>query len=54
MSRNKAIKSGKEHRKSYCGAKTVDKQCRNHESCPRSYNNRVVKDRKYLMAYRKK
>lgn len=41
MSLNKAIKSGKEHRKPYRGAKAVDKQCRNHGSCPRCYSNRV-------------
>ncbi|MDD6081639.1 MAG: hypothetical protein PUB89_02185 [Oscillospiraceae bacterium] len=54
MSLNKAIKSGKEHRKPYRGAKAVDKQCRNHGSCPRCYSNRVFKNKKYMMAYRKK
>ena len=54
MSLNKAIKSGKEHRKPYRGAKAVDKQCRNHGSCLRSYSNRVFKYKKYMMAYRKK
>ena len=54
MSLNKAIKSGKEHRKPYRGAKAVDKQCRNHGSCPRCYSHRVFKNKKYMMAYRKK
>ena len=54
MSLNKAIKSGKEHRKPYRGAKAVDKQCRNHGSCPLCYSNRVFKNKKYMMAYRKK
>lgn len=54
MSLNKAIKSGKEHRKPYRGAKAVDKQCRNHGSCPGCFNNRVFRERKYMMAYRKK
>jgi len=34
MSMDKAIESGKEHRKPYHGAKAVDKTCRNHGSCP--------------------
>lgn len=37
MSLEKAIKSGKEHRKEYIGknyCKSVDKECRNHGSCP--------------------
>lgn len=33
MSLDKAIKSGKEHRKEYRGAKSVDPSCRNHGSC---------------------
>lgn len=54
MSLNKAIKSGKEHRKLYHGAKAVDKQCRNHGSCPRCYSNRIYKNKKLMMAYRRK
>lgn len=37
MSLEKAIKSGKEHRKEYIGknyCKSVDKECRNHGTCP--------------------
>lgn len=33
MSMNKAIKSGKEHRKEYRGSKAIAKSCRNHGSC---------------------
>lgn len=34
MSLDKAIKSGKEHRKPYRRAKAVDPTCRNHGTCP--------------------
>ena len=34
MSLDKAIKSGKEHRKPYRKAKAVDSTCRNHGTCP--------------------
>lgn len=54
MSLNKAIKSGKEHRKPYRGAKAVDKQCRNHGSCPRCYSNRVYRERKQMAAYQRR
>ena len=37
MSLNKAIESGKEHRKQYRKSKSVDRTCRNHISCPYSY-----------------
>ncbi len=33
MSMDKAIEHGKEHRKSYHGAKAIDKTCRNHGGC---------------------
>lgn len=33
MSLNKAIESGKEHRRQYRKAKAVDKTCRNNGSC---------------------
>lgn len=39
----KAIKSGKEHRKEYRGAKAFDKTCRNHGSCFSSAMNRQIK-----------
>lgn len=40
MSLDKAIKSGKEHRKEYRGAKAVDPSCRNHGNCPWCQGNR--------------
>ena len=46
MSLEKAIKSGKEHRKNYRGAKAVDKSCRNHGTCPYCRNNRLHKFKK--------
>ena len=46
MSLEKAIKSGKEHRKNYRGAKAVDKSCRNHGTCPYCRNNRLRKFKK--------
>lgn len=45
MSLDKAILSGKEHRKPYHGAKAVDTNCRNHGSCK---NNRMYSSRKRL------
>lgn len=46
MSLNKAIKNGKEHKKPYRGAKSVDKTCRNHGSCPWCKSNRTFKNQK--------
>lgn len=46
MSLNKAIKSGKEHRKKYCGPKAIDHNCRNHGSCPVCRDNRLYKVKK--------
>lgn len=43
MSMNKAIKSGKEHRKEYRGAKAIAKSCRNHGSCKWCEMNRKHK-----------
>lgn len=40
MSLNKAIESGKEHRKPYRKAKAIDKTCRNHGGCPYCEGNR--------------
>ena len=34
MTLDKAITHGKEHRKPYRGAKSIDGTCRNHGSCP--------------------
>ena len=55
MSLNKAIKSGKEHRKEYRGAKAVDNSCRNHggrhrskigNACPYCERGRLYQVRK--------
>lgn len=46
MSLEKAIQSGKEHRKNYIKAKAIDPQCRNHGSCDWCRNNRLYKFKK--------
>lgn len=46
MALDKAIISGKEHRKPYKGAKSVDSTCRNHGSCSYCKGNRLYKYRK--------
>lgn len=46
MSLDKAIKNGKEHRKSYRGCKAIDKTCRNGGSCPYCQKNRQYKNLK--------
>lgn len=46
MSLNKAIATGKEHRKPYKGSKAADKTCRNHGSCSYCSNNRLYSRRK--------
>ena len=54
MGLEKSIKSGKERRKQYRGAKGIDRSCRNHGSClyceeNRRYRERRLKiDKKYL------
>lgn len=45
MGLEKAIKSGKEHREEYRGAKAVDPTCRNHGSCPWCTGNRTNKNK---------
>lgn len=45
MSLDKAIKSGKEHRKPYTGSKAIDCTCRNHGGCPCCEGNRKHKFR---------
>lgn len=45
MALDKAIKSGKEHRKPYRGSKAIDGTCRNHGSCPWCKQNRQHKFR---------
>ena len=43
MALDKAIKSGKEHRKPYRGSKAIDKTCRNNCGCPWCEENRKYK-----------
>lgn len=43
MAMDKAIESGKEHRKPYYGPKSIDYSCRNHGSCKRCQMNRQYK-----------
>lgn len=46
MSLEKAIRSGKEHRKLYRRAKAVDVQCRNHGKCEYCQGNRHYQENK--------
>ena len=46
MALDKAINSGREHRKIYYGSKAIDATCRNHGSCPYCTNNRLYKNKK--------
>ncbi|CUN14721.1 Uncharacterised protein [Blautia hydrogenotrophica] len=50
MSLNKSIKSGKEHRKPYTGAKSIAKGCRNHGTCDWCLGNRTHKNDKRELA----
>ena len=43
MALDKAIKSGKEHRKPYYGSKAIDRTCRNHGGYPWCEENRKYK-----------
>lgn len=43
MGLDKAIEHGKEHRKIYRGAKSIDLSCRNHGTCAWCYGNRMHK-----------
>ena len=45
MALDKAIQSGKEHRKPYRGSKRIDHTCRNHGDCPWCKANRLHKFR---------
>lgn len=45
---DKAIKSGKEHRKEYKGGKAIDRRCRNHGGCEWCEENRKYKNKKRL------
>jgi len=46
MALDEAIKHGKEKRKSYHGAKAVDRTCRNHGDCPWCSEGRKYKTKK--------
>ena len=46
MSMDKAIESGKEHRKIYYGSKAIDKSCRCHGSCTFCLSNRMYQYKK--------
>ncbi len=49
MSLDKAINSGKEHRKPYKGGKAIDPGCRNNNKCPYCTNNRQHNTKKRLL-----
>lgn len=46
MSLDKSIQHGKDHRKPYRGAKSIDRTCRNHGSCEWCRGNREYTNRK--------
>lgn len=48
MSMNKAIESGKEHRKQYRGSQACDPSCRCHGSCPWCRDNRMHRTEKRM------
>ena len=48
MALDKAIISGKEHRKMYRGSKSIDRTCRNHGSCDWCRENRQYKNLKKM------
>ena len=50
---DKAIRSGKEHRKPYRGAKAIDCTCRNHGSCPYCMGNRLYNKKKIEKKFKK-
>lgn len=47
---DKAIASGKEHRKAYQGAKAIDRTCRNHGTCSWCEETRTFFDSKHRRA----
>ena len=51
MSLDKAIEHGKEHRKQYHGAESVDSTCRCHGGCPWCEGNRLHNTKKRMGAY---
>jgi hypothetical protein len=46
MALNKAIQSGKEHRKPWHDSRAIDGSCENHGSCPWCRENRLYQRRK--------
>lgn len=54
MSLDKAIRSGKEHRKPYRKSKAIDKTCRNHGSCIYCKRNRLFNTNKRLLSMEEK
>lgn len=48
MGLEKAIASGKEHRKAYRGVKAFDPECRNHGGCDRCLRSRTYRTQKEL------
>lgn len=50
---DKAIKSGKEHRKSFYGSKAIDCSCRNHGTCPYCMGNRLYNRKKVEKKFEK-
>lgn len=46
MAFDKAIQSGKEHRKPFRGAKRFDSSCRNHGGCEWCFGNRTASSRR--------
>lgn len=48
MGLEKAILSGKEHRKPYCTNKQVDPMCRNHGGCEYCMKSRTYRTQKEL------
>ena len=52
MSLNKAIESGKEHRKPYRGGKSVSKLCRNHGGSKWCEDGRLHKYKKAELKWR--
>jgi len=48
MGMEKAIKSGKEHRKEYYGSKAFSRRCRNNGACEWCVANRTYKNQKRL------
>ena len=50
MPLDKLIEKGIEKRKPYRKSKAVDRQCRNHGSCPVCRDNRLYRDTKRLEA----